>query len=63
MSNSKITLYHSDGAISKFVCDSEVSESRLNSVIKSLNMIHTSTLGDEKKYTNTDGQIIYVNPA
>lgn len=61
MSNSKITLYHSDGHISEFIRGMEVSESRLNQVIRDLNMIHASTLGSEDKYTNSDGKTLYVN--
>ena len=61
MSNSKITLYHSDGNVSKIVRGMEVSESRLNQVIRDLNMLHASTLGNEDKYTNSDGKILYVN--
>ena len=61
MSNSKITLYHSDGSVSKIVRGMEVSESRLNGVIRDLNMIHASTLGNEDKYTNSDGKTLYVN--
>lgn len=61
MSNPKVTLYHSDGNISEFVRGMEVSESRLNRVIRDLNMIHASTLGSEEKYTNSDGKTLYVN--
>lgn len=61
MSNSKITLYHSDGNVSKIVRAMEVSESRLGSVIRDLNMTHSSTLGNEDKYTNSDGKTLYVN--
>ena len=61
MSNSKITLYHSDGNVSKIVRGMEVSESRLNQVIRDLNMLHASTLGNEDKYTNSDGKTLYVN--
>ena len=63
MSNSKITLYHSDGNVSKIVRGMEVSESQLNRVIRDLNMIHASTLGNEDKYTSGDGKILYVNRA
>lgn len=63
MSNPKITLYHSDGNVSNIVRGMEVSESRLNSVIRDLNMIHSSTLGNEDKYTNDDGKTLYVNRA
>lgn len=63
MSNPKITLYISDGNVSEIVRGMEVSESRLNGVIRDLNMIHASTLGSEDKYTNTDGKTLYVNRA
>lgn len=61
MSNSKITLYHSDGNVSEIVRGMEVSDSRLNQVIRDLNMIYSSTLGSEEKYTNSDEKTLYVN--
>ena len=61
MSNSKVTLYHSDGSVSEIVRGMEVSDSRLNQVIRDLNMLHASTLGSEDKYTSSDGKTLYVN--
>lgn len=61
MSNRRVTLYHSDGNVSELVVGMEISESRLNQVIRDLNMIHLSSLGSEDKYTNSDGKTLYVN--
>ena len=63
MSNPTITLYDSDGSISKIIRDHEVSDTRLNSILRTMNMHHRSTLGNEDKYTNSAGKTLYVNRA